>query len=86
MVEYLYKNYDPAIRTLRHLEKRVMENYDIKLSPQGIRSILTNEFYVGKVSHGEGVIIDGNHDTFISKVRFNKVGRLLKTRRKSSLN
>ena len=86
VVEYLYKNYDPAIRTLRHLEKRVMENYDIKLSPQGIRSILTNEFYVGKVSHGEGVIIDGNHDTFIGKVRFNKVGRLLKTRSNSSLN
>ena len=86
VVEFLYKTYNPRNRftTLRGLETKVMEEYGIKLSPAGIRSILTNEFYVGTITHGEGVTIKGNHDTFISKVRFNKVGKLLKNHRNSS--
>ena len=85
VVEFLFKNYDPSNRftTLRGLETKVMEEFNIKLSPQGIRNILTNDFYIGKISHGEGVTVDGNHDTFITTRTFNKVGRLLKNHRKS---
>ena len=85
VVEFLYLNYDPSNRftTLRGLETQVMEKFSIKLTPQGIRSILTNEFYIGKITHGEGVVVDGNHDTFITTRRFNKVGKLLKSHRKS---
>lgn len=86
VVEFLYSNYNPTKEggfTLRGLEKEVMEKFSIKLTPQGIRSILTNEFYIGKITHGEGVVIDGNHNTFISKNRFTRVGKLLKSHRKS---
>ena len=84
VVEFLYSSYDPTNKfsTLRGLEKQVMDKFGIKLTPQGIRSILTNPFYVGEVSHGD-IVIDGSHLTFITKHRFNKVGRLMKSHRKS---
>ena len=83
VVEFLFLNYDPEIRTttLRGLERQVKEHFDIKLTSQGIRSILTNDFYIGKVTHGD-LAVDGSHETFITKHRFTKVGKLLKIHKK----
>jgi site-specific DNA recombinase len=81
VVEFLFKNYDPIMKegTFAALSRRVAKEFDIpnKLTPSGIRRILLNKYYIGKVIHGD-MEVDGDHETFISKNRFNKVGRLIR--------
>jgi hypothetical protein len=81
VVEYLFKNYDPIMKegTFAALSRRVAKDFDIpnKLTPSGIRRILLNKYYIGRVVHGD-MEVDGDHETFISKNRFNKVGRLIR--------
>ena len=49
--------------------------FDIKLTPSGIRKILTNKFYIGLVKHGDLPLQDGIHETFITKNRFGRVNK-----------
>ncbi len=79
VVEFLYNNYDPLYKdkTLEGLSRAVLEKFDIKLSGVGIRAILTNPFFIGKVVHGD-IEVDGTHETFIENKLFNRVKRRMK--------
>jgi len=75
IVEFIFANYKKTkskFYSLRGLQKSVFENFGWKLTPQGIRSILTNDFYIGKVSYGNRPKIDGIHEIFITKNRFTR--------------
>lgn len=52
-----------------------------KFSKQAVHLILTNDFYIGIVTHGS-IKKEGNHKALISKVTFGKVQSALKKRRK----
>lgn len=83
VIEFLYLNFDPNNRltNLTGLSRQVMEKWNIKLTPNGIRKILTNKFFIGVVKYGE-VEVEGTHKTFITKNRFTKVGKLLSGEKK----
>jgi hypothetical protein len=53
--------------------------YDI--TPQGISTVLKNDYYIGKVRYGD-VEEEGNHFQLVSNSDFNKVKRILKRNRK----
>lgn len=48
---------------------------------QSIHVIMTNDFYVGTITHGD-IKKEGNHEALINKVTFGKVQASLKKRRK----
>ena len=77
VVEFLFYNYDPDYKekTLSGLSRQVKEKYEMKLTPSGIRKILTNKFYIGLVKHGNLPLQDGIHETFITKNRFGRVNK-----------
>lgn len=87
VVEFLYLTFDPTNKktNLTGLSRQITEKFgDVLphgLTPTGIKTILTNKYFIGKVIHGE-IEVDGTHPTFITKNRFTKVGKLL-TKKKS---
>ena len=48
-----------------------------EFSVQAIKNILTNDFYIGVVTHA-GVKTQGVHETFVDTDLFNEVQRLLR--------
>lgn len=60
-------------KTKEYLDKEgIYTNRGKLFSKQAILNILSNEFYIGKVKHGEIQLI-GNHEPLISKITFGKV-------------
>ncbi|MEA1961626.1 MAG: recombinase family protein [Bacillota bacterium] len=63
--------------------KRYLNDHDFKtkrdkvFNDMGIRNILTNDFYIGKVSWGE-LETDGQHETIIDQTLFEKVQKQIK--------
>ena len=80
VVKFLFENYkktEQKYYTLSGLQKLVFEKFGFKITPSGIRKILINDFYIGKISYGNRPKIDGIHDTFITKKRFGMVKKKL---------
>lgn len=89
VVKFLFENYKKTKQkcyTIRGLQKQVLEKYDIKLTPQGIWNILTNDFYIGTLSFGNRPKRKGIHETFITKNRFTRTQNKLKNSRKRLTN
>lgn len=61
--------------------KGITSNRGNKFSKQAVHLILTNDFYIGIITHGN-IKKEGNHESLISKVTFGKVQSLLRRRRK----
>jgi site-specific DNA recombinase len=80
IVEYIYRQYGGR-NSLSKVSDGVMKEYGVKLTPQRIQSVLTNEFYVGKVKYGD-VIEEGSHFQFTTMTDFRRAKRRLKLNRK----
>ena len=89
VVQFLFENYRKTRQkyyTIRGLQKQVLEKFGIKLSPQGVRDVLTNDFYIGTLSYGNRPKRKGIHETFITKHRFTRTQNKLKNSRKRLTN
>ena len=82
IVEFLFENYgktDQKFYSLRILQKTVSEKFGYKITEEGIRHVLRNDLYIGKITYGDRPKIDGIHETFITKNRFTKIQNKLDT-------
>lgn len=81
IVELIFKKY-AEVKTLGKVKKYMDEN-DYKtntgkdFSKQGIKNILTNEFYKGTVKYC-GIVKEGQHPIIINRIVFGRVQSLLK--------
>lgn len=75
-VEFLFQNYDRNMTggTFTGLSKTLLTNYGVKLTPNGVKKILLNKFYIGKVEHAD-LKVDGTHETFIPTRKFHLIGK-----------
>lgn len=90
LVELIFRKYLELGSLLK--VKRYLDNENIKtrndknFSLQGLRIILTNDFYKGIITHGN-IKKEGSHEIIINKIVFGKVqAQLLRNRRNSKLS
>ncbi len=67
----------------KHLDQHGYKtNRGNNFSTQAIRNILTNDFYKGIVTHGEGIEVAGQHEPIINPITFGRVQAQIKRRAK----
>ncbi len=64
------------------MERKIKTDKENDFSRQALRFILTNEFYRGKIIHGD-IEKEGNHEAIVNKIIFGKVQSLLHRNRRN---
>lgn len=76
-----YKGLSPAKIAEKINSKGYSTGRGNNFSKQTVHFILTNDFYVGTVTHGD-IKTHGNHEPLVNKITFGKIQAILKKRRK----